>query len=107
MTEPSSGVSGCVYNCPVPLNNHYSETRGLERWEAYERIRQNVQASLDCAVDTMPVDLFLDNFLPTIPLDRKKEVLSSRGAFNAVPFSASTPQDIYEPLVRAPKFPVL
>ncbi|EIW53531.1 uncharacterized protein TRAVEDRAFT_74821 [Trametes versicolor FP-101664 SS1] len=49
----------------------------------------------------MPVDLFLDNFLPTIPLDRKKEVLSSRGAFNAVPFSASTPQDIYEPLLAA------
>ncbi|KAL1939428.1 hypothetical protein VTO73DRAFT_9984 [Trametes versicolor] len=49
----------------------------------------------------MPVQLFIDNFLPDVPPDRKEEILSSRGAFSTVPSSGSTPSAIYEPLLSA------
>ncbi|KAI0357827.1 hypothetical protein OH77DRAFT_1398469 [Trametes cingulata] len=49
----------------------------------------------------MPVPQFLDAFLPPMPLDRKTEILSSRGAFAAVPRSGSKPADIFGPLINA------
>ncbi|EIW53537.1 uncharacterized protein TRAVEDRAFT_74824 [Trametes versicolor FP-101664 SS1] len=102
MTDTLPGVGfGCVYNCPVPINDYFSETRELQRWEAYERIRQNIQASLDCTVGTMPVHVFLDNFVPVVPPDRKKEILSSRGAFRSLPSSGSTSSDVYQALITA------
>lgn len=99
--ETSSSSLGCIYNCPLALNDHHSGVRGLEPRDAYARIKRNVQASLDCIVGTMPVHHFIDNFLPDIPPDRTKEILSSRGAFSAVPSSSATPSAIYEPLVSS------
>ncbi len=44
---------------------------------------------------------FINAFLPPIAVGRKKEILSSPGAFREVPSSGAKPSDIYTPLVRA------
>ncbi|KAJ8469791.1 hypothetical protein ONZ51_g8762 [Trametes cubensis] len=49
----------------------------------------------------MPVQTFIDEFLPPLPAGREKDILSSRGAFKGVPSSAATPAEIYEPLITA------
>ncbi|KAJ8470016.1 hypothetical protein ONZ51_g8611 [Trametes cubensis] len=49
----------------------------------------------------MPVQSFIEEFLPSLPTGRKKDILSSRDAFKAVPASASTSADIFQPLIAA------
>ncbi|KAH9846881.1 hypothetical protein C2E23DRAFT_743069 [Lenzites betulinus] len=49
----------------------------------------------------MPVQAFMDAFLPSIPADREKEILTSKNAFKDVPSSGSKPSDIYNPLLAA------
>lgn len=96
-----TGALGCVYNTPMALDKTRSHTRGLDPAEGYSRNRRYVQDTRDCTVGPMPVQTFLNAFLPSVPVDKEKEVLSSKGAFKEVPSSGSKPSDIYEPLVRA------
>ncbi|KAI0662094.1 hypothetical protein C8Q70DRAFT_909941 [Cubamyces menziesii] len=49
----------------------------------------------------MPVELFIEKFLPPVPAERKNEILSSRRAFSGVPHGASTPGEIFQPLLDA------
>ncbi|KAL1939427.1 hypothetical protein VTO73DRAFT_9983 [Trametes versicolor] len=49
----------------------------------------------------MPVQRLVDAFLSPIPGGKKKEVLSSKGAFNDVPSSGAKSVDIYKPLLVA------
>ncbi|OJT06873.1 hypothetical protein TRAPUB_2279 [Trametes pubescens] len=85
----------------MALDKTRSHTRGLDPAEGYSRNRRYVQDARDCTVGPMPVQTFLNAFLPSVPVDKEKEVLSSKGAFKEVPSSGSKPSDIYEPLLVA------
>ncbi|KAI0634082.1 hypothetical protein C8Q77DRAFT_1217385 [Trametes polyzona] len=99
--QPSQPVYVPVYNTPVALNERHTETKAVDPENPYIYIKQHIQDVLDHTLGPMPVDVFTDHFLPDLPPDRRKDVLSSRGAFNAVPTNGSTPSDIYEPLLAA------
>lgn len=93
-------LSDCVYNAPMALDETRLHTRGLDPSEGYSRNRRYIQDARDCTVGPMPVQAFIDAFLPPIPAGREKEVLSSTGAFKRVPPSGAKPADFFTPLVR-------
>ncbi|KAI0357831.1 hypothetical protein OH77DRAFT_1305455 [Trametes cingulata] len=105
MPEPSRYRGrGCVYNAPLALNSDLSRTDGLEPDDpriAWRRLEHYVRESIDCIVGPMPVQVFIDTFLPDRPDDMKAEVLTSKNAFKAVPTSGATPSAIYQPLIAA------
>ncbi|KAI0366917.1 hypothetical protein BV20DRAFT_1055249 [Pilatotrama ljubarskyi] len=97
--------AGRVYNVPLACNKRFMFTGtpggGFEPHDVTENRKRDIRSSRDYTVGPVPVEEFLDAFLPAMPLERKQEVLSSRGAFKAVPSSGATPPDIYEPLIAA------
>ncbi|KAI0662100.1 hypothetical protein C8Q70DRAFT_909953 [Cubamyces menziesii] len=91
----------CVYNIPMAYNDNHSHTRGLEPSGANARMRRHLRDSRSYTIGPMPVQSFIDEFLPSLPTGRKKDILSSRDAFKAVPASAATSADIFQPLIAA------
>ncbi|KAL7279782.1 hypothetical protein ACG7TL_006189 [Trametes sanguinea] len=49
----------------------------------------------------MPVQLFIDEFLPPLSPESKERILSSRAAFREVPSSCATAAEIFEPMIAA------
>ncbi|KAJ8470018.1 hypothetical protein ONZ51_g8608 [Trametes cubensis] len=49
----------------------------------------------------MPVEQFIEKFLPPVSTERRNEILSSRRAFSRIPHGAPTPREIYKPLLDA------
>ncbi|KAH9889874.1 hypothetical protein C8Q73DRAFT_652721 [Cubamyces lactineus] len=49
----------------------------------------------------MPVEQFIEDFLPPVPAGRRSEILSSRRAFSGIPHGAPTPREIFKPLLDA------
>lgn len=101
MDKNSSHVAlSCVYDAPMAHADDHPHTHGLEPSEAYLRNQRLIRDAETCTVGPMPVQGFIDAFLPLIPEDKRQEVLSSEGTFNDVPSSGAKPVDIYIPLVR-------
>ncbi|KAI0364213.1 hypothetical protein BV20DRAFT_956708 [Pilatotrama ljubarskyi] len=99
--DPSQFDANWVYDVPMALSDECSQTRGLEPEGAPSRIRRYVRDSGGCTVGPMPAQHFLDAFLPPVPVDRKRQLLSNSGAFETVPRSGAKPADVYEPLIAA------
>ncbi|KAH9889878.1 hypothetical protein C8Q73DRAFT_705762 [Cubamyces lactineus] len=92
---------GCVYNIPMAYNDTRTHTRGLEPSGANARMKRHLRDSRSYTIGPMPVQFFIDEFLPPLPTGRKKDILSSKAAFKAVPMSAATPVEIFQPLIAA------
>ncbi|KAI0330527.1 hypothetical protein GY45DRAFT_750263 [Cubamyces sp. BRFM 1775] len=98
---PLPGSGSCVYNIPMAYNDSHSHTRGLEPSDANARMRRHVRDSRSYTIGPMPVQSFIDEFLPPLPAGRMNVILSSRNAFKAVPSIAATPVEIFQPLIAA------
>ncbi|KAI0367831.1 hypothetical protein BV20DRAFT_1114602 [Pilatotrama ljubarskyi] len=79
----------------------HTGTRGIEPSEATNRRKRDIRDSRDYMIGPMPVVDFLDEFLPAVPADRQRALLSSKGAFKNVPTSAATPSALIEPMIAA------
>ncbi|KAH9889875.1 hypothetical protein C8Q73DRAFT_838269 [Cubamyces lactineus] len=64
-------------------------------------MRRHLGDSRRFTVGPMPIEEFIDCFLPPMPPGRLSEILSSRRAFKMVPSAAPTPAEIYGPLLEA------
>lgn len=95
----NSEDDACLYNIPMALPDDLLRTRGLQARDAPSRHNRYVQELKEHIVGPMPVESFLDEFLPAAPKAIDKHRLSSWRAFNEVPRNAKTPAEIYEPLV--------
>ena len=93
-----SGPS-CVYNVPMALDPKTSRTEGLEPVLAMARNNTHIKEAQKSTIGPMPVATFMETFLSTTSEDRR-DMLSSRNAFSAVPKYAKRPTEVYEPLVR-------
>ena len=89
-----------VYHMPIAVDRDSGTIKGVDPKGALFRNPRNVQDSRQWTVGPMPVQDFLDNFLPLHDDESVKGMLSSRNAFKSVPPLGSTPADICEPLVR-------
>ncbi|KAI0357832.1 hypothetical protein OH77DRAFT_1305388 [Trametes cingulata] len=95
---------GCVYDVPLALDDQLSRTNlpvPEEPRAAWGRLQQYLQGSIDCIVGPMPVQHFLDAFLPSRPASLEHEMLSSENAFKEVPSSGAMPSALYDPLITA------
>ncbi|KAI9062469.1 hypothetical protein FKP32DRAFT_1677406 [Trametes sanguinea] len=75
-------------------------TYGLEPVLAWDRNRTHVKQSREYVLGPMPPMSFITEFLPVVSSQRHG-LLSPRNAFAAVPLSAETPAQVYEPLASA------
>lgn len=100
--ESSASSKTCAaYDVPMALNDALSETRGMEPERAKHRNRRRVQEYKRRTVGPMPVQSFFRQFMRFPDSDGSRPTMRSwKGAFRAVPPNASTPAEIYEPLVR-------
>ncbi|KAJ8462800.1 hypothetical protein ONZ51_g10666 [Trametes cubensis] len=96
-----STTPGCVYHVPMPIDDGHACTRGLNPSSGDARIKQHLRDSRSYTVGPMPAELFIEKFLPPVPAERKNEILSSRRAFSGIPHGASTPREIFQPLLDA------
>ncbi len=100
MPLPASSLPrGCVYDIPMALDSTLSRVKGLEPGGAPSRNRRHVEDSRQWTVGPMPVEEFLEYFLPLDEVPSMGRLASYR-AFNSIPPRADTPDDLYEPLVR-------
>ncbi|KAJ2981291.1 hypothetical protein NUW54_g10892 [Trametes sanguinea] len=90
----------CVYNVPMALDPEHMRTQGLDPLLAWSRNRYHVRQSRDFVLGPMHPISFVEEFLP-LPSRSRDNLLSSRNAFAAVPRSADTPAQIYEPLASS------
>lgn len=95
----TSSASRCVYNVPM-AHDLSSHTIGLEPYDAKARNVQHLVQFRESTVGPMPVDLFLDTFLPHSSTERKR-MLSTKNAFKSVPPQSKDVTDISAPLVSA------
>ena len=89
----------CAYNIPLALDHTLLETRGPEPHFAKNR---NANLLGDCKASIfgpMPVQKFMDHFLPLAAAGEKSDMLESLDAFNSVPLRGAEASDIYMPLV--------
>ncbi|KAI0350370.1 hypothetical protein OH77DRAFT_1431108 [Trametes cingulata] len=100
-SESPSPDAGPVYDVPMAYNEHCTRTRGLELDNVTERRKRDINNSREWTVGPMPVEQFLDDFLPSVPPEKRRDVLSSRAAFKDVPSSGDTPAAIFKPLIAA------
>ena len=91
-------VPSCVYNVPMALDPKTSRTEGLEPVLAMARNNTHIKEAQKTTIGPMPVATFMETFLSTTSEDRR-DILSSRNAFSAVPKYAKRPAEVYEPLV--------
>ncbi|KAI9067440.1 hypothetical protein FKP32DRAFT_1643899 [Trametes sanguinea] len=92
--------SSCVYNVPMALDFDLVRTAGLLPAFAVHRGKEHLQEARGFTLGPMPVQTFIDAFLPVVTNDRR-DMLSARNAFAAVPERAETVAQIYEPLITA------
>ncbi|KAI0330530.1 hypothetical protein GY45DRAFT_750579 [Cubamyces sp. BRFM 1775] len=90
-----------VYHVPMPIDDNHACTRDLNPSSGDARMRRHLQDSRRFTVGPMPVEQFIDRFLPPVPSERTFEILSSKRAFKDVPSGAPTPAEIYNPLLDA------
>ena len=88
-----------IYNVPMALNPELSCEQGLEPGLAMARVKRHISGSYKTTVGPMPVESFLQEFLPNTPVDSKGR-LSSRNAFMAIPPHTDHRIHISQPLVR-------
>ena len=89
----------CMYNIPIALDPLVSQSNGLDPDFAKGRNSDHVLDLKSRTVGPMPMDEFLDYFLPIRFEVDETQRLSSTHAFSKVPPSAETPDEIYKPLV--------
>ncbi|KAI0330526.1 hypothetical protein GY45DRAFT_1302931 [Cubamyces sp. BRFM 1775] len=92
---------GCVYHVPMPIDDGHACTRGLNPSSGDARMKQHLRDSRSYTVGPMPVEQFIEEFLPPVPPEHRNEILSSRRAFSTIPHGALTPREIFEPLLDA------
>ncbi|KAI1788469.1 hypothetical protein LXA43DRAFT_894557 [Ganoderma leucocontextum] len=91
----------CAYNIPLALDHTLLQTRGPEPHFAKNR---NTNLFADCKnsiLGPMPVQQFIDHFLPPPAADDKSDMLETLDAFKSVPLRGVEASDIYKPLVTA------
>ncbi|KAI0350366.1 hypothetical protein OH77DRAFT_1431105 [Trametes cingulata] len=88
-----------TYNIPMALDIDLSRTEGLRPSLAYHRNRGRAAGAREYVLGPMPIDAFVDSFLPA-GHDRRG-LLSPKNAFKAVPQSASDAARVYKPLATA------
>lgn len=89
----------CVYNIPLALDHTLLQTRGPDPHFAKSR---NTNLLADCKrsiAGPMPVQQFIDHFLPLPSKDDRTDMLESFDAFKSVPRSGVEASEIYEPMV--------
>ncbi|RDX49869.1 hypothetical protein OH76DRAFT_1438155 [Lentinus brumalis] len=91
----------CVYDVPMARNLSLV-TLGLDPNQALARNLQHLAESRHFTLRSMPVQSFIDTFVPEQGLchDRTR-YLSSANAFRAVPVAAKSAEQIYHPLIAA------
>ncbi|KAM5531249.1 hypothetical protein V8D89_015086 [Ganoderma adspersum] len=93
--------SSCVYNVPMALDHNLEHTRGLDPHHAKSRNLHMVDSSKTYTVGPMPVQEFLEDFLPLArPVDNGP-LLSHKRAFNTLPERAETVHEVHDPLLNA------
>ena len=95
---PQSTIQGAAYDVPMALDDTLFRTDGLEPRLAMSRLRRHVSLAKTHTLGPMPVDQFLEEFLPPSSED-PEDRLPSVNAFKDVPQSADSPVRIYKPLV--------
>ncbi|OSD02505.1 hypothetical protein PYCCODRAFT_408431 [Trametes coccinea BRFM310] len=98
---PSSHAHDCVYDVPMALDPKLLHTRGLDPDGASLRMRGHLQDTVNYIVGPMLVQDFIDSFMPSLPLEERKKIMSSRAAFTGVPSSCATAAEIFEPMIAA------
>ena len=93
-----------VYNVPTALSGSSHRTLGLEPERAMARNLQHLAATLHCTLGPMPINFFLDSFLPIAASQDCSGLSQSDGAFASVPFHAKRSSGITKPLVSAHYF---
>ncbi|KAI0324546.1 hypothetical protein GY45DRAFT_1331411 [Cubamyces sp. BRFM 1775] len=93
-------VSHGVYNVPMALNPELSCTQGLEPGLAMARVKKHVSDSYKHTLGPMPLESFLQEFLPNTSVD-PKGCLSSRNAFVGIPPHTHDRSRISQPLIAA------
>ncbi|KAI0655470.1 hypothetical protein C8Q70DRAFT_1020230 [Cubamyces menziesii] len=97
---PQSTIQGAAYDVPMALDDTLFRTDGLEPRLAMSRLRRHVSLAKTHTLGPMPVDQFLEEFLPPSSED-PEDRLPSVNAFKDVPQSADSPVRIYKPLTKA------
>ena len=92
--------SGGIYDCPLAIDPHSLQPRGFEPKDVLLRYKRYVPDSRHYVVGPMPVQEFLDEFLPPSSAEDRSNMRAPTKAFRAVPSRATVPAEIYEPLVR-------
>ncbi|RDX42645.1 hypothetical protein OH76DRAFT_1488526 [Lentinus brumalis] len=85
----------------MALDVTLSHTRGMEPEAAKARNRRRVQDLMKAIVGPLPVEAFLDAFIPRRESWGKAPSLSRKHAFIAVPRHATTAEGICGPLLKA------
>ncbi|TFK87926.1 hypothetical protein K466DRAFT_490031, partial [Polyporus arcularius HHB13444] len=93
-------TTGCVYNAPMP-QDMLGNTVGLDANGALARNLKHLAESRQFTLGPMPVQDFLDEFLPESGHGGRGGMLSSEAAFSAVPTRGESSADIYRPLIAA------
>ena len=89
----------CVYDVPM-ARNLSMVTLGLDPNQALLRNMQHLADSRRFTLKSMPVQSFVDTFMPAQELcDDHMRYRSHKHAFNTVPAAARTSEEIYLPLV--------
>ncbi|KAJ8496247.1 hypothetical protein ONZ51_g1188 [Trametes cubensis] len=88
------------YDAPMALDENLSGTYGLQPRLAMARLRRHVFNAKKHTLGPMPVERFIEEFLPPNSGDSSGR-LSSRNAFRTVPQCVDVPARIYKPLVSA------
>lgn len=97
MPLSSASELKCVYNVPM-ASNMSSVTLGLDPEFALARNLQHLASFKHYSVGPMPVQQFMDTFLPDTSTDRTG-YLHHGDAFTSVPAVAEWSANIYNPLV--------
>ncbi len=97
MAHPSAATP--VYNVPMAVSGSSNRTLGLEPERAMARNLQHLAAARQCTLGPMPVQSFLDSFLPVPASVDRSGLLPSDGTFASVPLCARHPAGIIKPLV--------
>ncbi|KAI9060872.1 hypothetical protein FKP32DRAFT_1594973 [Trametes sanguinea] len=98
---PATLASDHVYDVPMALDTNLLHTRGLGPDGATLRMRRHVREIGNYIVGPMPVEEFIDDFMPPLSPEEKKRILSSRAAFKDVPSGCATAAEIFEPMIAA------